>query len=143
MTNTLVCTTHYHISGYYRVNYDVTNWQLLANYLQSPQTFSKIAPTNRAQIVDDALTLARAGKLDYRIALNLTRYLVNEFEYVPWRSALGALNFIDSMMASGPDYYLFKVSYPVFLSLFFSMNKIGFSFLLCALAHAHRTTFSN
>lgn len=82
---------------------------MLANYLQNPKDFSKIAAPNRAQIVDDALTLARAGKLDYRIALNLTRYLVNEFEYVPWRSALGALNFIDSMMSSGPDFYLFKV----------------------------------
>lgn len=100
--------------GYYRVNYDVTNWSLLANYLQDLNTFSKIAATNRAQIVDDALTLARAGKLDYRIALNLTRYLVNEFEYVPWRSALGALNFIDSMMSSGPDYYLFKVKLFIF-----------------------------
>lgn len=91
------------------MNYDINNWQLLANYLQDPQNYSKIASTNRAQIVDDALTLARAGKLDYRIALNLTRYLVNENEYVPWRSALGAFNFIDSMMSSGADYCLFKV----------------------------------
>lgn len=97
-------------TGYYRVNYDVTNWQLLVNYLQDPLNYSKIASTNRAQIIDDALTLARAGKLDYRIALNLTRYLSNESEYVPWRSALGALSFIDSMMSSGSDYYLFKVS---------------------------------
>lgn len=97
------------IEGYYRVNYDVHNWGLLANYLQDPRTFSKIVATNRAQIVDDALTLARAGKLDYRIALNLTRYLMNEFEYVPWRSALGALNFIDNMMSSGPQYYKFRV----------------------------------
>lgn len=97
------------IKGYYRVNYDETNWRLLDNYLQDPDKFTKIAPTNRAQIVDDALTLARASKLDYRIALNLTLYLVNEVEYVPWRSALGALNFIDSMMSSGPDYYKFKV----------------------------------
>lgn len=97
-------------SGYYRVNYDTKNWELIANYLQDSQNYSKIAPTSRAQIVDDALTLARAGRLDYRIALNLTRYLTNESEYVPWRSALGALSFIDSMMISGPEYYLFKVS---------------------------------
>lgn len=96
-------------TGFYRVNYDVENWQLLANYLQDPEKYSKIAPTNRAQIIDDALTLARAGKLDYRIALNLTRYLINESEYVPWRSALGALSFIESMLSSGSDYYLFKV----------------------------------
>lgn len=114
--------TFTYVSGYYRVNYDITNWQLLANYLQDSRNFSMIAPTNRAQIVDDALTLARAGKLDYRIALNLTRYLINETEYVPWRSALGALSFIESMMSSGSEYYMFKVSSiiinaPILLSL--------------------------
>lgn len=80
------------------------------NYLKNPENYSKIASTNRAQIIDDALTLARAGKLDYRIALNLTRYLINENEYVPWRSALSAFSFIESMMSSGSDYYLFKVN---------------------------------
>lgn len=85
------------------------NWQLITKYLRNSQNYTKIASINRAQIIDDALTLARAGKLDYRIALNLTQYLINEHEYVPWRSALGALSFIDSMMSSGSDYYLFKV----------------------------------
>lgn len=41
--------------------------------------------------------------------MNLTRYLKNENEYVPWRSALSSINFIDNMMSSGPDYDLFKV----------------------------------
>lgn len=106
--------------GYYRVNYDINNWQLIANYLQDPQNYSRIAATNRAQIVDDALTLARAGKLDYRIALNLTRYLVNESEYVPWRAALGALGFIDSMMCTGPHYNLFKVGKSLFMKCIFT-----------------------
>lgn len=118
------------LKGYYRVNYDVNNWELIANYLQDPQNYSKIASTNRAQIVDDALTLARAGKLDYRIALNLTRYLVNENEYVPWRSALGAFNFIDSMMSSGPDYYLFQVYFIwIFSFARIDNNNLYFSFL--------------
>lgn len=97
------------MKGYYRVNYDITNWKMLTNYLWDPQKLSNIVPTNRAQIIDDVLTLARAGQMDYRIALNLTRYLVNETEYVPWRSAIGAFNFIESMISSGSDYYLFKV----------------------------------
>lgn len=96
-----------------------------------------MASINRAQIVDDALTLARAGKLDYRIALNLTRYLVHEFEYVPWRSALGALNFIDSMMATGPDYYLFKVSnpfeVPFLVCSFTALNRFHSLTIVCAL----------
>lgn len=107
--------------GYYRVNYDERNWQLLVNYLQDPQTFPNIASINRAQILDDALTLARAGKLDYRIALNLTKYLVNENDYVPWRSALGALSFIDSMMSSGSDYGLFKVNFIFDISFYYKL----------------------
>lgn len=103
---------------------------MLANYLQDPNKFSKIVATNRAQIVDDALTLARAGKLDYRIALNLTRYLENEMEYVPWRSALGALNFIDSMMSSGSDYYKFKVCSPFSMFMFIGV-VLPFSFVCC------------
>lgn len=50
-----------------------------------------------------------AGKLQYSIALNLTKYLLNENDYVPWRTALSALNFIDTMLITGPDYHLFKV----------------------------------
>lgn len=46
-------------TGFYRVNYDVKNWQLLSSYLLDPSKFTKIAPANRAQLVDDALNLAR------------------------------------------------------------------------------------
>lgn len=109
----------------------------MANYLQNPKTFAKIAATNRAQIVDDALTLARAGKLDYRIALNLTRYLVNEFEYVPWRSALGALNFIDSMMSSGPDYHLLKVCDLIFGILVLEIKIDVFVLFCCTYIALH------
>lgn len=82
----------------------------MIKYLRDAKNYTKIASVNRAQIIDDSLTLARAGKLDYRIALNLTQYLINEHEYVPWRSALGAFGFIESMMSSGSDYDLFKVN---------------------------------
>lgn len=46
-------------TGYYRVNYDVENWEALAKQLQ--EDLSVIATLNRAQIVDDSLNLARAG----------------------------------------------------------------------------------
>ena len=43
---------------------------------------------NRAQIMDDALNLAKSGLLDYKTALSVTEYLRNEEEYIPWASAL-------------------------------------------------------
>lgn len=95
--------------GYYRVNYDKTNWKLIIKYLRDIRNFQKIAPTNRAQLIDDALNLARASYLNYQTALDVTRYLVNEHDYVPWKAAINSMNFIDSMMIKGGDYHLLKV----------------------------------
>ncbi|ETN63471.1 protease m1 zinc metalloprotease [Anopheles darlingi] len=95
-------------TGYYRVNYDERNWQLIVNHLQDRSKFKTIAASNRAQLIDDALNLARAGYLDYSVALNVTRYLVHETEYVPWKAAISALNYIDSMLVRTRHYGLFK-----------------------------------
>ena len=46
-------------TGYYRVNYDDHNWNLLI--LQLMNDHSAIATVNRAQIIDDAMNLAKAG----------------------------------------------------------------------------------
>lgn len=97
-------------TGYYRVNYDAENWNLITTHLRNPSRYHEIGASNRAQLIDDALNLARAGYLDYTIALNVTRYLEHETDYVPWTASIHALNFIDSMLIKRGDYYLFKVS---------------------------------
>ena len=94
--------------GYYRVNYDETNWLLLAKQLQ--EDHSAIAVLNRAQILDDCMNIARAGSLSYKVALELTRYLRNEREYAPWKSALEAFNYLDRMLYSTPAKDDFRVS---------------------------------
>jgi aminopeptidase N len=71
--------------------------------------FSQIGIINRAQLLDDSLNLARAGILDYATALNVTRYLANELEYLPWKAALNALAYIESMLVKTGDYDKFKV----------------------------------
>lgn len=98
-------------TGYYRVNYDVENWKMLTDYLMNPKKFKKIGTLNRAQLLDDALNLARAGKLDYHLALNLTRYLVHEKEYVPWQAGFVALSYLGSMFIRTGNYDLFKVRF--------------------------------
>lgn len=106
-------------TGYYRVNYDEDNWKMLINYLMSPYKFKKIGPINRAQLLDDALNLARAGKLDYKLALNLTRYLVHEKEFVPWQAGFVALSYLGSMFIRTGNYDLFKVSTALISAQFF------------------------
>ncbi|KAG0728778.1 Endoplasmic reticulum aminopeptidase 1 [Chionoecetes opilio] len=54
-------------TGYYRVNYDTNNWNLLLKQLANDHT--KIHVNNRAQLIDDSLNLARAGQLSYSLPL--------------------------------------------------------------------------
>ncbi|XP_069580456.1 aminopeptidase N-like [Brachyistius frenatus] len=79
------------VVGYYRVNYDVNNWQKLLNALSTNHTV--IPVINRAQLVDDAFNLARAKMIDTVMALRTTKYLNQERDYLPWESALGNLDF--------------------------------------------------
>lgn len=72
-------------SSYYRVNYDQHLWDLLVAQLRGDE-FGKIHLLNRAQLVDDSLSLARAGKIDYQVPLDILEYLEKEFDYIPWAS---------------------------------------------------------
>lgn len=96
------------VTGYYRVNYDITNWNLIIKHLNSPR-FYEISQSNRAQLIDDAMNLARADLLDYTTALDVTKYLNQERDYVPWKTAISNLLYIDSMFIRSPDYDKMKV----------------------------------
>ncbi|XP_015606053.1 aminopeptidase N [Cephus cinctus] len=93
--------------GYYRVNYDTTNWHLLINYLRT-NNYDVIPPTNRASLIDDAFNLARAGYIDYSIALNLTKYLHQETDYIPWVAASNSFAFLDGRLLRQPIYPVYQ-----------------------------------
>jgi aminopeptidase N len=94
--------------GFYRVNYDENNWDLLISYLKS-DNYGKIHPVNRAQLLDDSLNLARAGVLPYGTALELAKYLEKEGDYISWFSALTAFSFLNLRFTDTTVYPLFKV----------------------------------
>ncbi|XP_043083976.1 aminopeptidase N-like [Puntigrus tetrazona] len=79
------------VTGYYRVNYDEENWQRLLNVLQTSR--QSIPVINRAQIIDDAFNLAKAGIIETTLALRTTLFLASETEYMPWESALDNLDY--------------------------------------------------
>ncbi|KAJ6646807.1 Aminopeptidase N, partial [Pseudolycoriella hygida] len=87
--------------GYYRVNYDSSNWQRLIQILNS-DNFKDIHVTNRAQFVDDALNLAADEYLDYDTAFGILLYLQRETDYIPWRAATANLDKLDYLFASDP-----------------------------------------
>ncbi|XP_023321022.1 aminopeptidase N [Eurytemora carolleeae] len=79
--------------GYYRVNYSPENWnRLIKSYTDLPNL-------SRAQLVDDALNLARAGQLTYSIALELVSNIRSEMDYVTLGSAKNSLQFLMNMLA--------------------------------------------
>ncbi|CAH1252129.1 TRHDE [Branchiostoma lanceolatum] len=85
-------------SGYYRVNYDVTNWRLLTEDLNS-DNFQNIPAQSRSGLIDDAFNLVRSGDLTPAVALNLSRYLKRERDYLPWLAAERAFGYLHMMMA--------------------------------------------
>merc|ERR1719464_939165 len=110
-------------TGYYRVNYDVRNWQMIAQQLERDHL--SIHVVNRAQIIDDAINLAKSGHLDYQTALSVTGYLSKEVEYVPWVSALNGLSYINTMLKRTAAYgefkkYMLRLVDPIY-------RKLGFT----------------
>ncbi|XP_059190936.1 aminopeptidase N-like [Centropristis striata] len=106
------------VTGYYRVNYDLENWERLFAQLHSDH---KVIPViNRAQLVDDAFNLARAQMVSTTLALNSTLYMSVETEYMPWQSALDNLDYYYLMLDRTEVYkpmqdYMKKLVTPLFL----------------------------
>uniref|UniRef100_A0A671KUJ9 Aminopeptidase n=1 Tax=Sinocyclocheilus anshuiensis TaxID=1608454 RepID=A0A671KUJ9_9TELE len=108
-----------HVSGYFRVNYDLGNWErLLMPKKIFLNVFSYMIPVvNRAQILDDAFNLARASILNITLALRSTKYLLQE--YIPWEAALRNLNYFFQLFDRSEVYgamqaYLKKQVKPLF-----------------------------
>uniref|UniRef100_A0A1I8IA71 Aminopeptidase n=1 Tax=Macrostomum lignano TaxID=282301 RepID=A0A1I8IA71_9PLAT len=83
-------------AGFYRVNYDRQNWRVIIAQLMADHTV--FTPQDRARLLDDSFSLAAAGLVDYSVPLNMTRYLLKESHYVPWRAAMSKLSLLHSML---------------------------------------------
>ncbi|XP_068228789.1 LOW QUALITY PROTEIN: aminopeptidase N-like [Palaemon carinicauda] len=112
-------------TGFYRVNYDDDNWNLIIQQLKTDHEV--IHTINRAQIIDDAMDLARAGHLSYDIALDIYTYLGNETEYVPWKSAVNKLDYLVNLFQRTGAYgalqnYIKDMIVPLYESVGFADN---------------------
>lgn len=75
-------------SGYYRVNYDRDLWESISRQLNGPgDDFAAIHLLNRAQLIDDSFHLARAGRIDFGVAMGVLNYLNRETDHLPWAIA--------------------------------------------------------
>ncbi|XP_050432744.1 uncharacterized protein LOC126840826 [Adelges cooleyi] len=89
-------------TGFYRVNYENNNWLALIEQLKNAPEVLHVL--NRAQLVDDSFNLARAGRLNYTVPLELTNYLDKENDVIPWYSVMNSFNYILDRMRRSPLY---------------------------------------
>ncbi|KAF7480957.1 glutamyl aminopeptidase [Marmota monax] len=89
--------------GFYRVNYEKLTWDRITEELLL--NHSQFSSADRASFIDDAFALARAQLLGYDVALNLTRYLKMEENFLPWQRAISAVTYIISMFEDDKELY--------------------------------------
>ncbi|XP_053981166.1 glutamyl aminopeptidase-like [Hylaeus volcanicus] len=92
--------------GYYRVNYESTEWEILSKLLRADH--KKLSVSDRAHLLEDAFSLAAAGELEYGVAMNMTAYLPKERHAVPWMVASSKLTAIDTLLSSTNSSSKFK-----------------------------------
>ncbi|XP_075230576.1 aminopeptidase N-like isoform X2 [Lycorma delicatula] len=94
-------------TGYYRVNYDPKTWILIIDYMTNGG-FAKIHPLNRAALIDDSFALALSNNSDINIAMDLTKYLYNETDFIPWITAKNIFKRLDKSLWGSPARPLFQ-----------------------------------
>ncbi|KAI1290187.1 Glutamyl aminopeptidase [Halotydeus destructor] len=108
-------------TGFYRVNYDESNWRKLIELLHSRDHRNHVlSATDRASLIDDAFSLMKISLLTSDLALNLSSYLENaERHYVPWETALRHFAALDVIMNGNPylHKYIMKLLLPTLTTL--------------------------
>ncbi len=79
------------------MNYGVENWDELTDILVKRDRFFDIGELNRAQMLDDAFSLARAGLVPYRVPLKMVRLLAHEPDFVPFKAGVSAISYLDKV----------------------------------------------
>ncbi|XP_065165053.1 endoplasmic reticulum aminopeptidase 1-like isoform X2 [Atheta coriaria] len=92
-------------SGFYRVMYDDAMWAAIINTLRKNHTVFNAA--DRASLIDDAFTLCRAGLLNATVPLEMSLYLINERDYVPWATAIEHFQSWSRILSESLSYKLF------------------------------------
>lgn len=93
-------------TGYYRINYDAQNWQLIIDgLLERPH---KIHPRNRAQLINDLYRFTTSGRVSHATLLLLLTYLPQETQYAPWSAANTAITLFNRYLSGDESYKHFQ-----------------------------------
>ncbi|XP_039992322.1 glutamyl aminopeptidase [Xiphias gladius] len=89
--------------GFYRVNHDNHMWNDISQQLQNNHT--EFDAADRAGYIDDVFALARADIIDYGNAFNLTKYLINETNYIVWDRVASSITYVRDMLLGNATLY--------------------------------------
>ncbi|ELK33244.1 Thyrotropin-releasing hormone-degrading ectoenzyme [Myotis davidii] len=85
--------------------------RMLANFM-GHSVFQRglqiLSVSNRAGLIDDAFSLARAGYLPQSVPLEIIRYLSEEKDFLPWHAASRALYPLDKLLDRMEKYNVFN-----------------------------------
>lgn len=94
--------------GFYRVNYEKRDWEKFSSVLNNnPELIDK---TDRAQLIDDAFSLASSNQLEYELVFSMLKYLKNETEYLPQATGFRHLKEVLNLLLRGVHYSSMRVS---------------------------------
>ncbi|XP_066157252.1 glutamyl aminopeptidase-like isoform X3 [Euwallacea fornicatus] len=88
--------------GYYRVNYEESEWLTLGNI------YTALPVPDRTHLLEESFSIAEAGQLSYRIPLDLSRQLISETEYAPWSVASSKLQAIGTYLSGSSQNEAYK-----------------------------------
>ncbi|BFF90743.1 glutamyl aminopeptidase [Drosophila madeirensis] len=91
-----------HQLGYYRVNYEESLWTALIQQLIADP--SRLDVADRAHLLNDAFALADASQLSYKVPLEMTAYLGQERDFVPWYVAAEKLKALQRSLMFNEGY---------------------------------------
>ncbi|XP_041971233.1 aminopeptidase N-like isoform X2 [Aricia agestis] len=92
--------------GYYRVNYDQRNWELLDEAIRTGDFKN---PMTKAQLIDDAFNLAKVGQLKYSYALRLSSCVMQgDDSKIVWELLLNNMSFLKHNLRATSGYRYFQ-----------------------------------
>lgn len=109
-------------SNYYRVFYESQILREIGLILQANQ-HSGIHVNNRASIIDDLFTFARAGMKDYDELLEFMEYMATEVEYLPWQAAFKGFDYIAQRLTLAQHHKFQEYLYEILNKVY---EKLGF-----------------
>ncbi|XP_048084131.1 glutamyl aminopeptidase [Alosa alosa] len=104
-TDGLIKVNNDHL-GFYRVNHQDSMWNAISDQLVN--NHKEFDPADRSSYIDDVFALARANMLDYGNALNMTKHMSNETEYIVWDRVSSSIAYVTNMLSDDPAYPRFQ-----------------------------------